>query len=389
MDLYDRIINLKFTLKNKSTGVQDEYVIRSDYEFYYPSLMNMINGGNIINTGYIRRCQYKPSIKVEYKKTNTSTPTMIDIYIDNFYMFDKSGKIVRSFNDINMEIVRIDVVMGYWEQFERENVTVASLFRFDRDDLMGHGLSLLTIDGSSLYVQTDKLPPDMRVHIHGYLGSFLEQPIDDKKTLEYGSLNETTGNTFIERCYRTIGERFNKQIYFSDKMLQLAKDKEQAFELSDVETLTMETQDSLDGCLNYLANELGLEGFCYAPVIPDGVLIFLNTEIKEVNSLSKAIKNRLKNTYWQNKLMAVYNITYNSYCTIVCPYFWYIDVFETFYFKSRYALSGLVAYYTNTDTNIDEFTCLWQDVSFATVEDINECTIVCLPTIKEKRGDDK
>ena len=80
----------------------------------------------------------------------------------------------------------------------------------------------------------------------------------------------------------------------------------------------------------------------------------------------------------------VYNITNDALCTIVCPFFSFINPFEKLYFKSRYALGGLVSYYANfTNANKNEFYALWQNVSFATVDDINECTIVCTGQKKE------
>ena len=70
-ELFDRIINLKFTAIDRKTGKIDEFVIRSDWEAYYPDLNRVATGDKSL-TGlknfYIRRCVHKPSIKVQYKQ---------------------------------------------------------------------------------------------------------------------------------------------------------------------------------------------------------------------------------------------------------------------------------------------------------------------------------
>ena len=80
----------------------------------------------------------------------------------------------------------------------------------------------------------------------------------------------------------------------------------------------------------------------------------------------------------KNMLPAVYNITTDALCTIVCPYFFYVNPFEVVKFRSRYALGGLVSYFANYNASDEEFTIISQDISFATVEDINECSMVAV-----------
>ena len=71
------------------------------------------------------------------------------------------------------------------------------------------------------------------------------------------------------------------------------------------------------------------------------------------------------------------------YCT--CPFFYFLDPFDVIEFKSRYALGGIVSYYANFNASEDKFYALWVTVSFATVEDINECQITCTGS-QSKRG---
>ena len=56
-------------------------------------------------------------------------------------------------------------------------------------------------------------------------------------------------------------------------------------------------------------------------------------------------------------------------------------------FKSRYALGGVVSYYANFSVVESKFYALYMTVSFATVEDINECTIVCTGSKENYQGE--
>ena len=68
-DLFDKIINLKFTCRKKDTNEQEVFVIRSDYELVYPntSFMTDRSAEDFNGKFIIRRCTQKPSIKVQCK----------------------------------------------------------------------------------------------------------------------------------------------------------------------------------------------------------------------------------------------------------------------------------------------------------------------------------
>lgn len=79
----------------------------------------------------------------------------------------------------------------------------------------------------------------------------------------------------------------------------------------------------------------------------------------------------------KNSLPAVYNITQDALCTITCPFSTFIPNFSKVYFSARYARSNLVTYYAGSGKPPQEFTVLWQDVSFATVDDVNDVLLTC------------
>ena len=87
-------------------------------------------------------------------------------------------------------------------------------------------------------------------------------------------------------------------------------------------------------------------------------------------------------TIYKSVLPAVSNITTDALCTIVCPFFFFLNPFDMIKFKSRYALGGVVSYYADFTVKESKFYALYMTVSFATVEDINECSIVCTGSVE-------
>ena len=193
-------------------------------------------------------------------------------------------------------------------------------------------------------------------------------------------------------------EKYGVQVYFSDGAKKFAekyeKDKVQVdAEGNKVipEALKIPSASTAMEKANAVKNTYALENFRITPIPSNGnLLVYLAEELTtpskmlEGTPMEQIYKKDTVELYWKNKLPAVYNITVDALCTIVCPFFFFLNPFQKFYFKSRYALGGLVSYYANFNAAEDEFYALWQTVSFATVEDVNECTIVC--TGKKKEG---
>ena len=172
-DLIDRVINVKITTKPFSTSkivthkVEDVFVIRSDYEIE-------INEGK----GYkIKKCEIKPSIKVQYKQVSSGTGIEIDLFLSNFFIMTKDGRTLMSINQSTYDIAKIEIQMGYLGQFNKllgisegvsvDSLTYEDLFDFDRQ---GAGIQTIVINDVEK-VTTDKLPPDYTLHIHGYVGN--------------------------------------------------------------------------------------------------------------------------------------------------------------------------------------------------------------------------
>lgn len=458
LDIFDRIINLKLTISEKDANgnavMKNEYVIRSDYETYYPTLLNAVASNDfdgIVSRPkcFVRKCLYKPSIKVQYKRVSMNTPIAVDIFINNFFMLDKTGKMLKNFNNATFNLTKVELAMGYFGQFaaslqtkETMPIEISELFNFNKDKLKGNGITLITMSDVN-YVQTDKLPPDMTVHIHGFVGNLYSDKLKDLETekglptnfeeiiakssvINYGKMNKNKRKTILEETFYqavtrnwvregslpkdttikllksssytvqgvlsdTDAEKYGVQVFFSDGAKKYAEkyDKDTIQVDADgnkviPEALKIPLASTALEKANAIKNVYALQDFCISPIQENGdLLVYLQEELTDPSKmltgtlLEKQYGKNTVNLYWQNKLPAVYNITTDALCTIVCPFFFFLEPFQKFYFKSRYALGGLVSYFANFNATEDEFYALWQTVSFATVEDINESTIIC------------
>lgn len=428
-DLFDRVINLKLTAYEKKDGqpvVHDEYIIRSDWEMYYPD-MNKVATGELsasnLNKCYIRRCIQKPSIKVQYKQISSGTAIEIDIFISNFTMMSADGRTLMAFNNITYPLGQVEIQMGYFGQFNKKPETFEEYFDFS------YKPNVDTITVNVAYVQTDSLPPDGVLHIHGYVGSCYNPPLalqkkdkvhvkTDWQTLTkpalkyYDYLKDYLFTNVTRRFIRKAvsaeevainkdsglmslddAEKYGVKVFPSEKLAEACKKELKRKEAKTADGTVVEKKvighysESVVQALNMLRDDLGIRiGF---KALNDGnYIIFLMDEVSEteknISSLT-AYKNEDKNLteagnaidVMDNILPAVSNITTDALCTIVCPFFYFINPFDKLKFKSRYALGGVVTYYADFSVKESEFYALYMTVSFATVDDINECTIVC------------
>ena len=523
-DLFDRVINLKFltseqvTTKEGGNGVEkyvDEFVLRSDYELVDTKFVENVANGTVSYSqdkkiSCIRKCRLKPSVKVQYKQVAGNTQIELDIFIQNFFMLDSKGKTLMSFSNAKGRLASVEIQMGYFGQFAgffkgNEN-GVPTLEQYFDFTVKPEGVQTITCN--VMYCQTDKLPPDSTMHIHGFVGSCYTQPVTDKmvtddnqtssielSTVDTSSVymyekekNAFRFKSFAHYLYNNVTRRFlrnkipatnkkevknlkikfkdggvcldddsslkygvvvflssgvvgdgksnvflgKQQMYGSDgKPLKGKKSSEFTKELSGdtpmralnsfssfqsgflrvqpldngcyLMFLNEEMKHSeklsemywytfdprlgkngvdLDGDGEVKASELGLVKCTY-----DEILRYVNDSLggkaknmnffDYINSL-KAKNIEVKNI---NRIPAVYNIAYDkALCTITCPFFYFLTPFQKFYFASRYAVSSMIAYYLDQENKEMEFTMVWQSVSFATVENINDAQICCVPT---------
>ena len=182
-DLFDRVINLKFHCRDKS-GKTESFVIRSDYEIIYTNadltsdrVTDMTRGGWII-----RKCTYKPSIKVQCKMVTANVGTSIGITVSNFFMLTKDGKHLRSFSAENYTITSVEIVMGYWGQLKdslNPNEANSEKLLQDYFDIKAvNGADKISItNGKPIIVTTEKLPPDSAIHIKGFVADIYSSPV--------------------------------------------------------------------------------------------------------------------------------------------------------------------------------------------------------------------
>lgn len=518
-DLFDRVINLKFITSEKgSDGVEkyvDEFVLRSDYELVDAKFVANVANDTVSYSqnkkiSSIRKCKLKPSVKVQYKQVAGNTTIELDIFVQNFFMLDSEGKTLMSFSNVKGHLASVEIQMGYFGQFanffkgnENEVPTLEQYFDFK---VKPEGVQTITCN--VIYCQTDKLPPDSTMHIHGFVGSCYTQPVTDKmitddnqtssielSTVDTSSVymyekeeNAFRFKSFAHYLYNNITRRFlrnkipatnrkevkNLKIKFKDGgvclddesslkygvivflskgivgdgksevflgkqqmydssgkplegkrsseftkelsgdtlmkalnsfssfhsgllrvqpldngcyLMFLNEEMKHSEKLSEMDWYTFNPRlgkngVDLDGDDKVKASELGLVKCTY-----DEILKFVDDSLggkaKDMNFFNyiKVLKTKDIKVKNITRIPAVYNIAYdNSLCTISCPFFYFLTPFQKFYFASRYSISSMIAYYLDQENKEMEFTMIWQSVSFATVENINDVQISCVPT---------
>lgn len=444
-DLFDKIINLKLTcvnLKDK-TADKEVFVIRSDYELVYPNSSFPVDG--VIDSAtqgryIIRRCSMKPSIKVQTKMVSSNVGISTDIYISNFFMLTRDGKHLRSFNDSEYKIEKVEIAMGYWSQFCQGKVNSDNVPTYDEyfDIQAKNGADKLTLTGA-IVVTTEKLPPDSVLHIKGYVADIYSSPVAISKidTVDKVTKNPvaSSGTKFEKVLFDNITRRYlnkhallNKgakyissrrnyavsdlaqygvkvsydkdtgmlseadareygvKVYLSDAVKNISLPKIKDDEGNEVEkTLYFEAGYTIGQTVARIASFMNTE-LDFTFNTRGELLVYSISEANDPEKLYKAFnkdgmydKTVLRNKkLYDNKLPAVYNINIDSVATIVCPFFTFIEPFQYIEFESRYALTSLVSYFASYSPTIYRFLVINATISFATVDDVNEVQITAV-----------
>ena len=440
-DLFDRVINLKFNCKDKS-GKIESFVLRSDYEIVYTNadftsdrISDMTKGNWII-----RKCTYKPSIKVQCKMVTANVGTSLGVTISNFFMLTKDGKHLRSFNAEDYTITSVEIVMGYWGQLKDS-------LNPDSEDAMDKYFEIEAINGADkititepIVVTTEKLPPDSALHLKGYVGSIYSSPVAvtkvdtpktalEKPVAKSGTEFETILYENITRRYinniavvkarnedpekalrssvavsdideADIGVKLDSEnklsdsdakkigikVYLSEeaKKVGIKKIKNSKDEETDRKVyfeMGWTVGQTVARIMSYMDKELE-----YTFSLEGDILIYTPSEMQDPEGISKAFasQNLYKNTVLANaklyngRLPAVNNINIDAVATIVCPFFTFIQPFQYVEFASRYALTSVVTYFASYKPTIYRFLVINATISFATVDDVNEVHITAV-----------
>ena len=433
-DMFDKVINLKLITEDGTV-----YVIRSDFEVVYPNLeiSKLYKKSEIADSSYyVRKCEHKPSINVQYSKVgslaNSEVNIGVDIYVSNFYLLSADGNTVLSFNDINNKLVQVQVMMGYYGQFasrykyNMNSITFNDLYDFTP----GFGVDVLTVN--VLYVSTEKMPPDASLHIHGEIGSSFSNEVGkiDAKTyseIKASNLIESTAynpsKSYLERVmYKYITTRFLKNEfepkegvptikegnaeYMSDKNAALygirvfcsegvKKISENMLKITDADGNDLDRNTyfakGIDAVntFNNINTAIGND-LIHSQLIDGNWLVYTVEESnsgKDINTFFDFTldKGGQGAKYYDYTLPAIYNINLGSLASITAPFFFFVNPFDVIHFKSKYKTTSLVEYFTKRGED-GNFMILKQSVSFATVDDLNEMTLTCVP-VRNKNGD--
>ena len=203
-DFFDKIINIKFGFVNKEKGVSTEdstYILRSDYE--------------IMPNGVVRRCVYKPSIKVSYFSFSKQAQLQLIIEIDNFYMIDSSGNRITDFNRKGFRLDYILLQVGYGANFY-QTITPTAMELFE----MRQPFGVSTIKATVVAVYPKDVPPKYTLVFDCLIGGYASQTpyklkaLESSSSISYETISTTPDIPYLKATslqdilFQTITRRF-------------------------------------------------------------------------------------------------------------------------------------------------------------------------------------
>lgn len=222
-ELFDKVINLRLSARNRKTNKVDTFIIRSDFEAHFKdSDFKEVFGESFKSNSYIiKKVEYKPSIKVQYNQVSETTQIDFDIFISNFFLNTKDGQFLMAFNDATYKLEEVSLQMGYFSQFQKRlgadtkkpnwGLTYSNLFE-DFDKGSSFGVQTIKINVSD--VRTEKLPPNSVLRIHGYVGSTVDIAVNGKKVSKEESKNFEDMKGEAEDIYSDDSKSLMENLFF-------------------------------------------------------------------------------------------------------------------------------------------------------------------------------
>jgi len=426
-DLFDKIINLKFTCKRPGPNGAPprSFTIRSDWEAVHHK-----NG-----TTSFKACTQKPDIKIEYKQVAESVDIEVNIYVTNFFMGDgdslDDGSLFTASGD---PVQWCTIQMGYRAQFPKPR-NIEEYYNLAPENELQRGKQI-RVQVLTAYPQS--FPPDRVVYFQGIIGT-METGLRWRHTEAdlapgYGDpqfpddLSEIGGALF-----HLVTRRFIRpdvlHVVSTDEKAANEKDIKQNIDVADgdnwrrlelTEDGILSVEDAKKyGIRCYLSKTLqelepnALYGYGAAPeqietmkpipstpyndeqnkvgaqlvsfqqqypflhwyILMDGNYYFYHVNDTDEDLWSDPfIKNFQKeNTVF---LPAIYDMTPSGTRNIRCPFISFLSSMTTVLFQSRFTVGTLVSYFYPPKTNA--FLVIISDVKFATVQDDNIMDLMCV-----------
>lgn len=429
--LYDRVINIMFTVWNNESQTFDQYVLRSDYELDSDYLKPYSVYMNDQKRKYvIRKCTYKPSVRIKFSPIGNSgnEGVDIDLWIDNFYMISPQGKIIKNLVGENVTIKTITVALGYFNQFTRP--TNLEQF-FTINEKSGNGITIINYTFN--WAKVDGKTPNETTHLYGVYGQIINSPVQvvvkneevfEKLTFDAFNSDSKASDVLTKYItYRFIDEssfatnsaedlaEYKAYTEFMEQKNNTNLLKNPAYisimqkhgikilMTKAVEDLQVRTKTiKKDGSEQEVKIVMPWKGATVSNTVrklnrwfawdlkvkclDNGkVVIYRSREQEDIDELSKELNKRTEyssdvfNKVFNRELPAVYTISKDSgHVTISCPFFAFIKPLEECKFSTDYGNYGFATSILQT-VNITSMNVISQSVDFATVDDINEVVL--------------
>lgn len=386
--LYDRVINLQFIREHDGTGntvKPTSFTLRSDYECVIDN-----------RTGHyvIRKCVYKPSIRLEYKQLPGNTEIRATIFVANMHSYSLGANSNMSYVNANNPIKKIVCQLGYFAQFPNFNkmpdngLTVDDYFNLTASGVYPE--SVQTIDFMVLAEYPVNNPPDAEMCFECVIGSVgqdfhakesrslpsdmsLKAYLHEVITRQYPKkLLAPEDSTVVRDGPMPEGSellaKYGTKVYLSDKASAIS------FTRSNPPTFP-DKYNNVNTAISWIVNNLKNE-LRFVPLVDGDYVCFVEGEDPYAVLNSDGLKGLLND---EIVLPAVYKISYGGTRTIQCMYFKDIRPFININFSTSYNLANRIGFFyspstgtkTDADKNAFNFVPVILTVRFATVEDTN------------------
>lgn len=367
--LADRIINVCFVI-SKDGAKQRRIVIRSDFQPFWTEK----------GTYTIGKVVYKPDMTFScnnYSSESAVISINAKLTIRNLFYQDKEGKLTQNLSNLEEgeSISKVIIQLGYWGNFKNLNLkSIADLEdNFDQTEANAQrGISTFVSEDGAYYLQTKGVPPQAITEAVFFIGSFNKIEAPDTETVI--SLEPLNSDSLTKALDASM----------SDEAKQYVEEVKETKEEDAMATKEMDRvyRSGLQ-FYNILVENFGIE----AKMIDtnNGKAIVIPKADWEENH--NGIENILKGIgvkksvieAFGHELPAVYSVEWTEFCTVSCPFFFWVDSMQWISLNSAYETTSMIQYYVKGNNRANHLSAIESSLVFSTVGKDNRLTIMCRP----------
>lgn len=434
--MFDKVINLKIRRgypKGKDE-TKNSFVIRSDYEVVWNESRTKYQ----IQRCSIKP-QIRVSFRMVTGSLGIETDIYItNFHIFN----EEGMNSLDDWSYGTNPITEVELVMGYAPMFNKPaNLKEFFGVKEDGSMSLPkpNGAAKLVLNTCE-FVTTDNPPPDSVFHIHGYVNSIdsgFRSKVENESVTSMLSNEDFTfnnakkgGKTFVERLFyyliqrRFLGKAVSNELLESEKAIDtktgyltkegaekygckviipegsrvnsyrvstFRNEKGELIEGGSNVVIWLNSGNSVAGTLLMIQNKF-FQGLRFAPTLDGNWVVWDEADYPSMSDGGSTREKKEKIIKFLDScsykvsgssggivIPAVNSISVSAgTCTIVCPFFSFLNPFQKLLFNSRYVYSDMTNYFARTSIKVSQFFAISSQVEFSTTGAENKQTITAI-----------